>query len=176
MGNGKRESNGCTVHFNSILQLLYINHKVSIKLWLNLKSAKKHLSFFIVLYFIVFLLHLNITRVFFSFFFSVKLLLDHTSATCTTEVSSIFLHLVALKWREKGHTIKQTMKNKKPKTKLGRARGLNEQKKGQRHTSCRSSVLGVCALLPSLTSNKTTTTATTTKKRHSGALLSLSNV
>lgn len=24
MGDGKRESNGCTVHFNSILQLLYI--------------------------------------------------------------------------------------------------------------------------------------------------------
>lgn len=95
MGDGKRESNGCTVHFNSILQLLYIfiyiNHKVSIKLWLNLKSAKKHLSFFFFffLHFCIsyFLLHLNITRV--SFFLLpilksallFKLLLDRTAAS-----------------------------------------------------------------------------------------------
>lgn len=42
----------------------YINHKVSIKLWL--KPAEKHLSSFFFLYSFVcfFLLHLNITRFF----------------------------------------------------------------------------------------------------------------
>lgn len=115
MGNGKRESNGCTVHFNSILQLLYINHKVSIKLWLNLKSAKKHLSFFFYSFvFHIFSFTFEHYKGFFSFFFSFKLLLDHTSTSCTIEVSSIFLHLVALKWKER--TNNQTMKEKEPKT------------------------------------------------------------
>lgn len=88
MGDGKRESNGCTVHFNSILQLLYIyiyiNHKVSIKLWLNLKSAKKHLSFFTLLYFIFSFTFEHYKGVIFFLFLKsfllFKLLLDRTFA------------------------------------------------------------------------------------------------
>lgn len=130
MGNGKRESNGCTVHFNSILQLLYINHKVSIKLWLNLKSAKKHLSLFYSFVFHIFFFYIWTLQGYFflssSFFLSFKLLLDHTSASCTIEVSSIFLHLVALKRKEK--TNNQTMgkkKKKKEEPKTGTSTWMN---------------------------------------------------
>lgn len=55
MGNGKRESNGCTVHFNSILQLLIYKpqsiNKTLIKLEIS-KEASFFFLFFIVLYFL----------------------------------------------------------------------------------------------------------------------------
>lgn len=55
MGNGKRESNGCTVHFNSILQLLIYKpqsiNKTLIKLEIS-KEASFFFFFFIVLYFL----------------------------------------------------------------------------------------------------------------------------
>lgn len=51
MGNGKRESNGCTVHFNSILQLLIYKPQSINKTLIKLEISKEA-SFFIVLCFL----------------------------------------------------------------------------------------------------------------------------
>lgn len=53
MGNGKRESNGCTVHFNSILQLLIYKPQSINKTLIKLEISKEaSFFFFIVLYFL----------------------------------------------------------------------------------------------------------------------------
>lgn len=77
----------------------YINHKVSIKLWL--KPAEKHLSSFfffcIVLY--VFLLHFNITRFFFLYHFF--LIITWSSSPSIQHISLPG----CLKWKIKTMTI-----------------------------------------------------------------------
>lgn len=68
MGNGKRESNGCTVHFNSILQLFIYKPQSIHKTLIKLEISKEASFFFYSFVFLIFLLHLNITRVFFSLY------------------------------------------------------------------------------------------------------------
>lgn len=46
MGNGKRESNGCTVHFNSILQLLIYKPQSINKTLIKLEISKEASFFF----------------------------------------------------------------------------------------------------------------------------------
>lgn len=53
MGDGKRERNGCTVHFNSILQLLIYKPQSLNKTLIKLEISKEaSFFFFIVLYFL----------------------------------------------------------------------------------------------------------------------------
>jgi len=54
MGDGKRERNGCTVHFNSILQLLIYKPQSINKTLIKLEISKEASFFFflIVLYFL----------------------------------------------------------------------------------------------------------------------------
>lgn len=75
MGNGKRESNGCTVHFNSILQLLIYKPQSINKTLIKLEISKEASFFF---YSFVFSFTFEQYK---GFFFSLlfKLLLDHTS-------------------------------------------------------------------------------------------------
>lgn len=47
MGNGKRESNGCTVHFNSILQLLIYKPQSINKTLIKLEISKGVAFFFL---------------------------------------------------------------------------------------------------------------------------------
>lgn len=63
MGNGKRESNGCTVHFNSILQLLIYKPQSINKTLIKLEISKEASFFYSFVSY--FLLHLNITSCFF---------------------------------------------------------------------------------------------------------------
>lgn len=66
-GNGKREIDGCTVHFNNII-LQLVTTKISIKSPdSKLKSVKKNLFLFLKFCISFFLLHLNITMVLFCF-------------------------------------------------------------------------------------------------------------
>lgn len=53
MGNGKRESNGCTVHFNSILQLLIYKPQSINKTLIKLEISKEA-SFFYSFVFLIF--------------------------------------------------------------------------------------------------------------------------
>lgn len=75
----REKSNGCTVHFNSILQLLIYKPQSINKTLIKLEISKEASFFFYSFVFLIFLLHLNSTRVFFSLLF--KLLLDHTSVS-----------------------------------------------------------------------------------------------
>lgn len=56
MGNGKRESNGCTVHFNSILQLLIYKPQSINKTLIKLEISKEASFFFFFFYSFVFLI------------------------------------------------------------------------------------------------------------------------
>ena len=73
----REKSNGCTVHFNSILQLLIYKPQSINKTLIKLEISKEASFFFFLLFFFysfvfrIFLLHLNITRVF--RFFSLSL-------------------------------------------------------------------------------------------------------
>lgn len=98
MGDGKRESNGCTVHFNSILQLLIYKPQSINKTLIKLEISKEASFFFSLFFFIVLYFLFSFTFEHYKvFFFLFKLLLDHTSISFTLEVSSIFLYLVVLK-------------------------------------------------------------------------------
>lgn len=76
MGNGKRESNGCTVHFNSILQLLIYKPQSINKTLIKLEISKEASFFFFLFYSFLFSFTFEHYKGFFFFF---KLLLDHTS-------------------------------------------------------------------------------------------------
>lgn len=109
MGNGKRESNGCTVHFNSILQLLIYKPQSINKTLIKLEISKEASFFFYSFVFLIFFYIWTLQGFFFSLLF--KLLLDHTSISFTLEVSSIFLYLVVLKskkWDKKWVKTKTT--------------------------------------------------------------------
>lgn len=54
MGNGKRESNGCTVHFNSILQLLIYKPQSINKTLIKLEISKEASFFFYSFAFLIF--------------------------------------------------------------------------------------------------------------------------
>lgn len=60
MGNGKRESNGCTVHFNSILQLLIYKPQSINKTLIKLEISKGASFFFFLLNSFVFLIFFDI--------------------------------------------------------------------------------------------------------------------
>lgn len=65
----REKSNGCTVHFNSILQLLIYKPQSINKTLIKLEISKEASFFFFLFFFYsfvfrIFLLHLNITRVF----------------------------------------------------------------------------------------------------------------
>lgn len=127
----REKSNGCTVHFNSILQLLIYKpqsiNKTLIKLEISKEASFFFLNFFFYSFvFRIFLLHLNITRVFrfFSLSLLFKLLLDHTSTSFvflffffTLEVSSIIslpgCFEIKKKKEEKKWDKKKKNKNKK---------------------------------------------------------------
>lgn len=70
MGNGKRESNGCTVHFNSILQLLIYKPQSINKTLIKLEISKEASFFFIVLCFLFSFTFEHYKLFFFFFFFS----------------------------------------------------------------------------------------------------------
>lgn len=96
MGNGKRESNGCTVHFNSILQLLIYKPQRINKTLIKLEISKEASFFFlIVLYFLFSFTFEHYT--FFFLLYSLNYYLITPPYHFTLEVSSIFLYLVVLK-------------------------------------------------------------------------------
>lgn len=109
MGNGKRESNGCTVHFNSILQLLIYKPQRINKTLIKLEISKEASFFFlIVLYFLFSFTFEHYT--FFFLLYSLNYYLITPPYHFTLEVSSIFLYLVVLKenkWDRKWVKLKQ---------------------------------------------------------------------
>lgn len=70
MGNGKRESNGCTVHFNSILQLLIYKPQSINKILIKLEISKEASFFFFFSFFYSFVfLIFSFTFEHYTFFF-----------------------------------------------------------------------------------------------------------
>lgn len=98
----REKSNGCTVHFNSILQLLIYKPQSINKTLIKLEISKEASFFFFLFFFLQFCIsHFSFTFEhykgfpFFSLSLLFKLLLDHTSTSFvflfffTLEVSSI---------------------------------------------------------------------------------------
>lgn len=102
MGNGKRESNGCTVHFNSILQLLIYKPQSINKTLIKLEISKEASFFFFYSFVFLIFFYIWTLQGFFFSLYSLNYYLITPPYHLLLEVSSIFLYLVV--WNQSHET------------------------------------------------------------------------